>query len=524
VSGGAEEHDEPNRLVRSGSRRLAKPSWLWLAIFGTSVLLFLIRFLIPTPVGQADNRDGPRLMCGALGLKPVVPHGHSPYFGYAYFQYIPGHCGRAPYVTSELVPLALARLLTPVFGLHGRLNLIALGVLMCVIASVAIASLATGLRIRPWAQVMVAAAIWLIVADASFLDIFASPYSEPAAIVGVLLLAAGLLYLGRERRTSLRGLALAATGSFLVVLAKEQYVFLAVPICLTLVLASTSRESGPWLSRFRPAQVKAAVAVAVVLAISAVAYQVWNAHSPYGVRTQPMRTVDTIFEHIITPGDKTKAADLRALGLPATWSKYAGTYYWGPHSVRSDPLYPSYEPKLTDSHMALYFMTRPSRAISVGDEAANEGLRVRVSYLGDYSAYAGHPLGALDDREVVFTWLAQRLPPRLGLLWLAALWLTMGSIGLIALRRRRMPWHREGAVLVLCLTGCAVMGFIPPAYFDGIESARHMAVMNLCLALAFAISVALAGSMIYHRARRGPRRITASAAPSSPELATNRQD
>jgi hypothetical protein len=87
-----------------------------------------------------------------------------------------------------------------------------------------------------------------------------------------------------------------------------------------------------------------------------------------------------------------------------------------------------------------------------------------------------------------------------------------------------MPWHRDGAVLVLCLTGCAFMGFIPPAYFDGIESARHMAVMNLCLALAFAISVALAGSMIYHGARRGPRRITASAEPSTPELATNRQD
>jgi hypothetical protein len=521
---GAEEHDDPNRRTRPGPRRLAKPDWLWLSIFGASLGLFLIRFLTPTPVAQADNRDGPRLMCGALGLKPVVPHGYSPYFGYAYFQYVPGHCGRSPYVTSELVPLALARVLTPVLGLHGTLNLIALGVLMCVIASVAIASLATGLRIRPWARVLVATAIWLIVADASFFDIFASPYSEPAAIVGLLLLAAGLLYLGRDRRTSLRGLALASIGGFLVVLAKEQYVFLAVPICLTLVLASTSRDGGPGLSRFRTPQVKAAVAVAAVLAVSGVAYQVWNAHSPYGVRTQPMRAVDTIFEHIITPGDKSKAADLRALGLPASWAKYAGTYYWGPGSVRSDPLYHRYEPKLTDTHMALYFLTHPSRAISVGDEAANEGLRVRVSYLGDYSPYAGHPLGALDAREIVFTWLAQRLPPRLGLLWLVVLWLIMGSIGLIALRRKRMPWHKDAAAVVLCLTGCAVMGFIPPAYFDGIESARHMAIMNLCLALAFAISLALAGSLIYHGARRAPRRIAAGTAPASPELATNRSE
>jgi hypothetical protein len=524
VSGGAEQHDETNRGFRSWPRRLTKTGWLRLWIFGASLGLFLIRFLIPTPVGQADNRDGPRLMCGALGLRPVVPHGYSPYFGYTYFQYVPGHCGRSPYATSELVPLALARVLTPVLGLHGTLNLVALGVLMCVIASVAITSLATGLRIKPWAQVLVAVAVWLIVADASFFDIFASPYSEPAAIVGVVLLAAGLLYLGRDRRTSLRGLALAAVGGFLVVLAKEQYVFLALPICLTLVLGSTTPDGRPGWSRFRTPQVKAAAAVAAVLAVTAVAYQVWNAHSPYGVRTQPMRAVDTIFEHIVTPTDKTKASDLRALGLPASWSKYAGTYYWGPGSVRSDPLYPSYEPKLTDSHMTLYFLSHPSRAISVGDEAANEGLRVRVSYLGDYSPYAGHPLGALDTREVVFTWLAQRLPPRLGLLWLVLLWLTMGSIGVIALRRRRLPWHRDGAVLVLCLTGCAVMGFIPPAYFDGIESARHMAVMNLCLALAFAISVAVAGSMIYNAARRRPRQIAAGTTPSSPELATNRSE
>ena len=128
----------------------------------------------------------------------------------------------------------------------------------------------------------------------------------------------------------------------------------------------------------------------------------------------------------------------------------------------------------------------------------------------------------LDTREIVFSWLAQRLPPRLGLLWLALLWLAMAAVGLFALARRRMSWHRDGAVLVLCMTGCAVVGFIPPAYFDGIETARHMAVMNLALALAFAMSVALAVSMISHRVRRGPRRVATKAAPAPPELATNR--
>jgi hypothetical protein len=46
----------------------------------------LIRFLVPTPVGQADNRDGPRLMCG-LGLGPITGH-HPWFFRFAYFEYV----------------------------------------------------------------------------------------------------------------------------------------------------------------------------------------------------------------------------------------------------------------------------------------------------------------------------------------------------------------------------------------------------------------------------------------------------
>jgi hypothetical protein len=481
---------------------------MWLSIFGASFGLFLVRFLVPVPVAQADNRDGPRMMCGALNLMPVVPHHYPRFFRYAYFSYVPatGHCGRSAYLTSELVPLALSRLLTPVLGLHGTLNLIALGVLMCVIASVAIASLATGLRIRPWAQLLVAAGIWLIVADAAFFDLFASPFSEPAALVGLLLVGAGLVYLGRDRRASVRGLTLAGAGGFLVVLAKEEYLFLAVPICLAIVLASASRDGGPGLRRFRRPQARAALALAAVLAFSAAVFQLANMNGSYGKRTQPMRVVDTIFQHIVGRNDNTKAADLSALGLPASWSKYAGSYYWSRHSVRTNPLYPRYEPKLTDGHMAGYFMTHPGRIVTVGEQAARLGLRVRVTTLGDYPPFSGHRPGALESRVIVLTWLAQRLPPAHALLWLVLLWLAMTAVALLALLRRRAPWHRDIAAVVLCMTGCAVIAFIPPAYFDGISTARHMAVMNLALALAFAMSTALAASMIWHGAahvRRG---------------------
>jgi hypothetical protein len=498
-----------------------------------SLTLFLIRFLVPVPVAQADNQDGPRMMCGALDLRPVVPHGDPRYFRYAYFSYIPAanHCGRSVYLTSELVPLELARLLTPVFGVSGTLNLIALGVLMCVIASVAIASLATGLRIRPWAQILMAAVLWVIVADAAFFDLFASPFSEPAALVGLLLVAAGLVYLGRDRAASVRGLTLAGIGGFLVVLAKEEYLFLGVPIALAVVLASTRRDDGPGLRRFRAPQAKAALTLAAALLFSAAVFQLANMNGSYGKRTEPMRAVDTIFQHIVTRNDEAKAADLRALGLPAAWSKYAGSFYWAGHSVRDSPLYPRYEPKLTDARMAYYFVTHPGRIITVGEQAARLGLRVRVTTLGDYPPSAGHRPGAVESRVIVFTWLAQRLPPGHALLWLVLLWLGMVAVALTALLRRRVPWHRDAAVVALCMTGCAIIGFIPPAYFDGISTARHMAVMNLALALAFAMSVALIVSMIYHgvaRALRGSRpgprpRTVAPPAPGPDDSASARQ-
>jgi hypothetical protein len=106
------------------------------------------------------------------------------------------------------VPPELTKLLTPLLGLPGTLNLIALGVLNCVIASFGIASLATGLRLRPWGQVMVATAVWLIMADAAFFDLYASPFSEPAALLGLLLVAAGVVYLGRGWRATVFGLVL----------------------------------------------------------------------------------------------------------------------------------------------------------------------------------------------------------------------------------------------------------------------------------------------------------------------------
>jgi hypothetical protein len=61
------------------------------------------------PVARADNKDGPRLMCG-LGLGPVT-HGYPRFFRYAYFEYVQQRAclGREPYPSSQLLPAGLLR-------------------------------------------------------------------------------------------------------------------------------------------------------------------------------------------------------------------------------------------------------------------------------------------------------------------------------------------------------------------------------------------------------------------------------
>jgi len=71
------------------------------------------------------------------------------------------------------------------------------------------------------------------------------------------------------------------------------------------------------------------------------------------------------------------------------------------------------------------------------------------------------------------------------------------------------------------MTGCAMAAFIPPAYFAGISTTRHMVGSNLATLLALILSVALAVSMGYRAVTRALARPGAPAAgPGDPAPVT----
>ena len=91
------------------------------------------------------------------------------------------------------------------------------------------------------------------------------------------------------------GLALAGSGGFLAILAKQQYLILAVPVCLTLVLASTTGNGGRGLRRFWTARARAAILVAVLLATMTAAYALWDRASNYAtLRLDREQVVDVV--------------------------------------------------------------------------------------------------------------------------------------------------------------------------------------------------------------------------------------
>ena len=469
----------------------------WLSIFAVSLGLFALRFLVPVPVGMANDGDGARLMCG-FGVQPVT-RGYPPLDKYVFFRF--HHAASCAsehlYPSSQHLLLLGAQWLTPVLGLPGRINLIALGLLTSAVASFGIASLVMGLRLNVWARLALAAALWLIMADAAFFDAFVSPLSEGATLTGLLLIAAGLVYLGRSWPATAFGLLLTGAGSYLAILSKEQYLPLALPVFLAMLLASAKPADRRRLRRFCTLRTAAAAAVIAVLATTAGFYVHWVATSPFAAALHREQAVDMTFAGIVTGHDNVRA-DLHALGLPASWARYAGTNYWTKvGSVREDPLYARYAPKITDGNIAHFLLTHPSRIISVAQYEATQALHVRVAYLGSYAPSAGHPPGALEYRVALVSRLEGAIGSRLGLWYLVPLWIVMAGIAIAALRRQdRKPWRREGAILVLCLTGCTIAAFIPPGFFEGTSQTRHMLGMNLANLLPIPVAVALGISLL----------------------------
>ncbi|UOX87010.1 hypothetical protein MUY14_35555 [Amycolatopsis sp. FBCC-B4732] len=465
--------------LEAPERRLPAEARLGIGVFGASLALFVLRFLVPRPVAMSNNGDGGRVLCGAGITWKGLPE---PFVHLAYTP-APGTppC-RPTYLLTQSWLAELAVRIGRLTGLHGTLSLVVLGLLSSVIAAAAVTAIVLGLPYARRVRLFVAAGLLLVVADSAFFGYFAAILGEGAAFLGLLLAVGGLLLTAREGWWSYAGMAVTFAGGVLAVNAKVQTLIILPILALAVLLVrpGTLRGVKRW-----------AAAVLVIGAIGVVTLSaqrsVEPALAPDGTYTEfpgddsrEINMFNSIFLNIVD-GEHDTRADLAALGLPPSFAQYAGNGWWHPHPARIDPLYPRYRELMSRPNVLGYFASHPGRTLEVLNRAATDQLTARPDYLGSFDQDAGFAPHAQEHRVPVVSWLTGLLAP-LGLFALAPIWL---FVLVRAWLRRRSPL---GVVLAFLLA-VSLTQFGTAALGDGIEGVKHQSVALFTLLLAVVLAV-----------------------------------
>src|SRR5207302_1867076 len=140
-----------------------------------------------------------------------------------------------------------------------------------------------------------------------------------------------------------------------------------------------------------------------------------------------------VFDNIVD-GRHDTSADLTALGLPTSWSRYVGTMYWGPNTAVNDPRWATYEDKFTAANPVHYYEQHPVRTAQILNKAGRDLLTLRPDYIGSFAVNAGYPAATKEWRVPVVSGLFRLVQPAGGY-FLVPLWLLIALAALRAVRR-----------------------------------------------------------------------------------------
>ncbi|EMD30102.1 hypothetical protein [Amycolatopsis azurea] len=466
------------RVSPSRPAVLESSSWLsGLGVFAAALTVLLVRFLVPRPVGMADNGDGFRVLCGAGIPWKGKPE---PFVHLAYTAPV-GECD-ATYLLTQSWFARIARWIGGLLGLESTLSLVVLGVLSSVLAAAAVALIVVGLPYSRRVRGFAAAGLLLVVADSAFFGYFASVLGEGAAFLGLLLAVGGLLVSARPGWWRYAGLAVLLFGGIVAVNAKVQTLMILPLLALAALLVRPAGVSG--LKRWLPV----VFVVGALAGGTAYAQQtVEPAKLPDGsLAARPgddsreINMFNTIFLTIVD-GRHDTGADLAALGLPASFGQYAGNGWWHPKPATRDPEYPKYREKISRRNVVEYFATHPWRTVGILDRAAGDLLTARPPYLGSFDQSAGFAPEAQEHRVPVASAITKLLAP-LGFFALLPIWF------LLAWRGWRARRDAVGVALGFLLA-VAVGQFALAALGDGLENVKHQVIALYCTLLGVVLAL-----------------------------------
>ncbi|MGW4486469.1 glycan biosynthesis hexose transferase WsfD [Amycolatopsis sp. NPDC004368] len=440
-----------------------------LAVFLASLTLLLVRFLVPRPIGMADNGDGWRLLC-KLGGKQL----DRPSEGFVRFSYGAGVPCTSDYVSSQSWLDWLAAKIGHVFGSDAILNLLILGVGTCVLIAIGITAAVLGLDLGRRGRIVATALLLLVMGDSAFFGYFASSLSEGAAFLGMLLIAGGLLLMHRRRELRYAGATVTVLGGLIGINAKSQTLLL-IPvfvIAVLLVKPQGARGKARW-----------ALPLAVLVLVGGGTLAMQSQGDPANAEYREANMYNAIFDSIVD-GKHDTNADLAALGLPPSFAKYIGTGWWSPGAAWTDPLYPQYRDKISRRNVLAYYESHPVRVTQILQQGGVNTLTARPDNLGSFGELSGQPRLSKEYRVPVFSGLAALAAPA-GLFVLIPVWLLLAWAAIRAFRRKR----REYGLVVLLLTVFAVGQLGLSALGEGVEGVKHqlLTLFPTVLAVAFGV-------------------------------------
>ncbi|MEY9886397.1 hypothetical protein ABIA31_000023 [Catenulispora sp. MAP5-51] len=440
-----------------------------------AALAMAARLLFPTPVTMADNGDGRRLLC----VIHAAPSSRRWAFAVIHYGILKGQkCDG--YATIQAVPLIVASWMDQnILGRSEALDARELILPYCMIVGVVIAiTLRTLSGISPAIRTAFAAALFIVAADAAFADYAGSPYTETAALYGVLIFAvAAVAFVGRETHR-LPAFLLAWFGALLIVGAKTETATLAVPLCLFFAFRKIE------IRRFSNRLGSRALPALCVGSILMTALWVLGAFSPDG--DIPLEKVNVSNEVTMTvmPLSKDPGGVAVDLGLPRRFGAYSGSNWWSEKSIPNDPEYAAISGKLTQVNLAHYFAMNPAMSAKIFTGGAKAYLSFRNDYIGTYDESADHPAGTQEQRMILVTDISRAFRS-FGISAIICYWGFCGTAAVWLFRRSAPNSKPRGFALVAgILLSFAVLQYFVSIYGDGNEVTKHLVVGLLAASIA----------------------------------------
>jgi hypothetical protein len=430
---------------------------LALATALAAVTLASVQLFYGPDVGAADNGDGWRVMC---------QEGRRPYprpvlYTGVVFTYVtqpkaatercsPSAGNPYSYRTSQTFLVRVAR---AVSGDSRTFDLRTLGLVDIAVVGLAFFFATLSVVRSRWPLAVILAVIGVLGLDTGWVTYFVSPLSEPAALVGSLLVLAAIpAWLGsvRNRWLRLAALGLLMCGGALLVLAKAQTGVMAPVIALLLLVGRL--DVGRLAGRLR-GRVVPGLAAGVLLALALV--QV-NTMAPGFER---INKNDAVFDGVLVASTNVSAT-LRSLGLSPSLGRYAG-HGWYPYNPRRlhDPAYLHFEASTTSGKIARYVLEHPALALRMFAKAAHGAAQARDNRLGNFAADtpAGRRVTYADRFDPATTLLAWASP--ISRVLFPVTWLVAALTGLGLLRPRSPSSRAAGGLLLFLGVGAAASTF-----------------------------------------------------------------